>query len=59
MGKVVTVKKEHTIVYEVEGDPSDKEAIEMVKARMQTQSPLGLCSDTEKIIEFSVAEVQD
>lgn len=60
MAKVVTVVKEHLLVYEVESGPgeklTDEQAIDMVKARMQTQSPLGLVSDEETTKKFKVRE---
>jgi hypothetical protein len=40
--KIVTVKQVTVKQYEVDGDPSDAEAIEMVQARMRVDSPLGL-----------------
>jgi len=56
MAKVVTVVKEHLLIYEVDGDPTDEQAIDMVKARMQTNSPLGLVSDEETTKKFKVKE---
>ena len=60
MVKIVTVVKEHRLTYEVEGGPSeplsDERAIDIAKARMSCNSPLGLVKDEEDTKTFLVAE---
>jgi hypothetical protein len=46
--KIVTVKQVTVKEYEVEGDPSDKQAIEIVQARMRVDNPLGLRDDVKQ-----------
>jgi len=46
--KVVTVKQLNVMQYEVDGDPTDEEAIKIVQARMRVDSPQGLRDDVEQ-----------
>lgn len=59
MAKQVTIIKVVNIVYTVEGDPSEDEAIDIVKARMAVKSPLGLVNTTEDIQDYVVEDIQD
>ena len=59
MAKQVTVIKVVNIVYTVEGDPSEDEAIDIVKARMASKSPLGLANMTEDVQDYVVEDIQD
>ncbi len=54
--KIVTVKQVTVREYEVEGDPSDKQAIESVQARMRVDNPLGLRDPKLEEPEFTVRE---
>lgn len=54
--KIVTVKQLNVTEYEVDGDPTDEEAIKIVQARMRVDNPLGLRPKTLEEPEFTVRE---
>lgn len=55
--KIVTVVKKVTVEFEVDGDPSDQEAIDTVKARMAQGAPIGqIGKPVEEIDGFNVRE---
>jgi len=58
-GKLVTIIKEVHIQYEVDAGVSplsDEQAIDTVKLRMDTGSPLGLLEETTKTTSYKVEE---
>lgn len=59
--KIVTVVKETKVRYEVDIEPGkslpDEDVINIVKARMNAGSPLGLLDEKETVKAFEVGEV--
>lgn len=58
MAKFVDVVKEVTVTYKVDGNPSDDEAVEIVKKRMEAEAPLDIVKETSKTIKMRVKDTE-
>lgn len=59
MAKCVEVLSERTQVYNVDGSPTDEEAIDIVKRRLQAEMPLDILKDETHVKKFVVKDVCD
>jgi hypothetical protein len=58
MAKFVDVIKEVTVTYRVDGEPTDDEAMEIVKKRMEADAPLDIIKETSKTIKLRVKDTE-
>lgn len=58
MAKFVDVIKEVTVTYRVDGEPTDDEAMEIVKKRMEADAPLDIIKESSKTIKMRVKDTE-
>jgi|MudIll2142460700_1097286.scaffolds.fasta_scaffold00022_14 hypothetical protein len=56
MAKFVDVVKEVVVTYRVDGAPTDKEAVEIVKKRLEVDAPLDIIAESTKVKSFVVKD---
>lgn len=58
MAKFVEVIKEVVVIYRVDGAPTDDEAVEIVKRRMEADAPLDIIKETSKTVKMRVKDTE-
>lgn len=56
MAKFVDVVKEVVVTYRVDGSPTDKEAVDIVKKRLEADAPLDIVEEIAKVKSFVVKD---
>lgn len=56
MAKYVDVVKEVVVTYRVDGNPTDDEALKIVKKRIEVDAPLDIVDETVKLKNFRVKD---